>query len=96
MMGYGAGLGFGLGGWFALLGCVLLVVGAIVLIAWAVGKVNYPTQTAAPSQTPGVPTQTAAPRTGSDALEVLRVRFAQGEITADEFVAAKQVLEAGR
>jgi putative membrane protein len=83
MMGYGAGLGFGFGGWFALLGCVLLVVGAIVLIAWAVGKVDQPRQT-------------AAPRTGSDALEVLRVRFAQGEITADEFVAAKQVLEAGR
>jgi Predicted membrane protein (DUF2078). len=96
MMGYGAGLGFGFGGWLAILGCVLLVVGAIVLIAWAIGKVTHPAQTAAPLQTPALPTPTAAPRTGSDALEVLRVRFAQGEITADEFVAAKQVLEAGR
>ena len=96
MMGYGAGLGFGLGGWFALLGCVLLVVGTIVLIAWAVGKVTHPAQTAAPLQAPALPTPTAAPQTGSDALEVLRLRFARGEITADEFLAAKQVLEAGR
>ena len=96
MMGYGTGLGFGLGGWFALLGCVLLVVGAIVLIAWAMGKVTHPVQAAAPLQTPALPTPTDASRTGSNALEVLRVRFAQGEITADEFEAAKQVLEAGR
>jgi hypothetical protein len=38
MMGYGAGLGFGLGGLLALLGCVLLVVGVVVLIAWALGR----------------------------------------------------------
>jgi uncharacterized membrane protein len=95
MMGYGAGLGFGLGGWFALLGCVLLVVGAIVLIAWAVGKVTHPDQTTAPLQTPALPTVAPALAT-SDALEVLRLRFARGEMTADEFVAAKQVLEAGR
>ena len=96
MMGYGAGLGFGLGGWLALLGCVFLVVGMIVLIAWAVGKVTHGAHAAAPLQTSALPTQTDAPRTGSDALEVLRLRFARGEITADEFLAAKQILEAGR
>lgn len=96
MMGNSAGLGFGFGGWLALVGCVLLVVGAIVLIAWAVGKVTHSAETAAPLQTPALPMPTAAPRTGSDALEVLRVRFAQGEITADEFTAATQVLEARR
>jgi uncharacterized membrane protein len=87
MMGYGAGLGFGFGGLLALLGCVLLVVGVIVLIAWAIGKVGPGTQ-AAPAQ--------ASRPAADDAVEVLRVRFARGEMTADEYLAAKQTLEAQR
>jgi uncharacterized membrane protein len=87
MMGYGAGLGFGLGGLLAFLGCVLLVVGVVVLIAWALGRVGQS------SQAPQV--QTPRPAT-QDAVEVLRLRFARGEVTADEYVAAKQTLEAGR
>jgi len=87
MMGYGAGLGFGFGGLLALLGCVLLVVGAVVLIAWATGRIGHGSPT----------TQVQAPRPGTDdAVEVLRVRFARGEMTADEFLAAKQTLEAQR
>ena len=87
MMGYGAGLGFGFGGLLALLGCVLLVVGLVVLVAWAAGKIGQG----------GQPAATQPPRPAdSDALEVIRLRFARGEMTADEFVAAKQTLEAQR
>jgi putative membrane protein len=87
MMGYGAGLGFGMGGWLGMLGGALLLVGLIVLVAWLIGKVGGSQQ--AP--------QAQAPRpAGDDALEVLRVRFARGEMTADEYLAAKQTLEAGR
>jgi len=87
MMGYGAGLGFGLGGWLVFLGCALLVVGAVLLIAWAVARVAGPA---------GGSPQQAAMTTAPDAVELLRQRFARGEMTADEFAAAKKVLEAGR
>lgn len=87
MMGYGAGLGFGFGGLLALLGCVLLVVGVVVLIAWAIGRIGQPTQA---SWVQGLPPAS------QDAVEVLRLRFARGEMTADEFLAAKQTLEAQR
>jgi uncharacterized membrane protein len=87
MMGYGAGLGFGYGGLLALIGCALLVVGVVVLIAWAIGRVGRPTQ-AASVQGPLPASQ--------DAVEVLRLRFARGEMTADEYTAAKQTLEAQR
>lgn len=87
MMGYGAGLGFGFGGLLALLGCIFLVVGVVVLIAWAIGRIGQPMQA----------TSVQAPPPGSqDAVEVLRLRFARGEMTADEYLAAKQTLEAGR
>lgn len=84
MMGYGAGLGFGLGGWLVVLGFIALVVGAALLIAWALGKAGR-----------GSPTQPTTPA-GPDAVEVFRLRFARGEITTDEYAAAKQVLETGR
>jgi uncharacterized membrane protein len=87
MMGYGAGLGFGFGGLLALLGCVLLVVGVVVLIAWAIGKLGHGTPAA---QVP------APPPASQDAVEVLRLRFARGEMTADEYSAAKQTLETQR
>lgn len=90
MMGYGGGLGFGFGGLLALLGCFLLAVGVVVLIAWASGRIGHP----APAE---LVSQAQIPRPSTqDAVEVLRLRFARGEVTADEYVAAKQVLEAGR
>jgi len=89
MMGYGAGLGFGLGGWLGMLGMVLLVVGVIVLIVWLVGRVAPPAA--------GSGGSSVAPRpAGQDALEVLRLRFARGEITREEYLAAKQTLETDR
>lgn len=87
MIGYGAGVGFGMGGWLGMLGGLLLVVGVIVLIAWLVGRVGQSQQ---------APQRQATPPAGSDAIEVLRVRFARGEMTADEYTAAKQTLEAQR
>jgi uncharacterized membrane protein len=87
MMGYGAGLGFGFGGLLALFGCALLVLGVVVLVGWAVGRLGHGAQ--------AVQVQAAWPA-AQDAIEVLRQRFARGEITADEFTAASQVLEAHR
>ena len=88
MMGYGTGLGFGMGGWLGMLGFMVLIVGLIVLVAWLVGR-NGP---AGQGQLP-----TPAPRSsGQDAVEVLRLRFARGEITQDEYLAAKQTLESDR
>jgi putative membrane protein len=84
MMGYGGGLGFGLGSWLGMLGFMLLIVGVIVLAAWLVGRAAP----VAPSTQPRPASQ--------DALEVLRMRFARGEITGDDYLAAKQTLEADR
>jgi uncharacterized membrane protein len=85
MVGYGAGLGFGAGGWLVFLGCALLIVGVVVLIAWLVGRTG-----------PAVH-QVAAPRAADqDAKEILRLRFARGEISKDDYLATKQTLDADR
>lgn len=86
MFGYGAGAGFGLGGWLGMLGMIAIVIGVILLVVWLLGR-SAPT---APFQAPGV-----SPG-GNDALELLRMRFARGEITEDEYRSAKVVLEEGR
>jgi putative membrane protein len=87
MMGYGAGLGFGFGGLLMMLGWVLLVVGLVVVAAWAIGKVGN----SGPASTGDAPRAAS-----SDAVEVLRLRFARGEMTAEEYQAAKQTLEGER
>lgn len=85
MMGYGTGVGFGLGGWLGMLGMIIVVVGVVLLIAWLVGRVAPATQMQPP-----------VGKSGQDAFELLRMRFARGEITQDEYRAAKQVLEEAR
>lgn len=85
MMGYGTGVGFGLGGWLGMLGMIIVVVGVVLLIAWLVGRVAPATQMQPP-----------VGQSGQDAFELLRMRFARGEITQDEYRAAKQVLEEAR
>lgn len=87
MMGYGDGFGFGMGGWLWMLGGVLLLVGVVVLIVWLIGRAG---QTSHAAGTPG--TRPA----NEDAAEILRLRFARGEITADEYAAARRTLEDGR
>ncbi len=83
MMGYGAGLGFGLGGMLWVLACILLVVGLVVLVAWAVSRgTAHGGATASPA--------------GSDPLDILRARFARGEISEAEYTQAANVLRSGR
>jgi uncharacterized membrane protein len=80
----------GLGGWLTVLGCIALVVGLVLILAWALGKLGD-RQDRGGSRVVG-PT---VPPT-SDAVEVLRLRFARGEMTAEEYREARQVLEAGQ
>jgi uncharacterized membrane protein len=63
---------------------VLLVVGIVVLIAWLVGRNAHASQ----------PTTTRP--TEQEPLETLQLRFARGEISRDEYLAAKQTLEMDR
>jgi putative membrane protein len=78
MMGYGWG---GWGGAFWMIGGLLLLIGVIVLVVWAVmtlsrGGGHTPTQEP-PRPTPN---------------DILRERFARGEISEQEFEQAKKVL----
>jgi putative membrane protein len=84
MMGYGTGLGFGLGGMLWMLGGILLIVGLVVLVVWAVSRATVAghATTASPDRT--------------DPLDILRTRFARGEITEAEYTQAANVLKAGR
>ncbi|MHB8959975.1 MAG: SHOCT domain-containing protein [Candidatus Limnocylindrales bacterium] len=97
MMGYGTGLGLGsgLGGWVMMLGGMAAIVGLILMIAWAVGRAGGSSAT-----NPSFPAQGFTPTAGSpsspDAMEVLRLRLARGEISAEEFAATKQTLEGGQ
>lgn len=90
MMGYGAGTWMGLGGWLTVLGCIALVVGLVLIVAWALGKLGDRRDRGGSRVVePTVPAT-------SDAVEVLRLRFARGEMTAEEYREARQVLEAGQ
>lgn len=78
MMGYGWD-GWGAGFW--MIGGLLLMVGVVVLAVWAVLTISRGSGQA-PPQGPSRP----APN------EILRERFARGEITEQEFEQAKKVL----
>lgn len=83
MMGFGTGLGYGLGGVLWTLGCILLVVGLVVLVAWAVSRATTrDVETKAPER--------------PEALDILRARFARGEISEAEYTQAANVLRADR
>jgi putative membrane protein len=84
MWGYGGGLA--LGGWLGMIGMVVLVIGVIVLIVWLITRAGATDTSRGPVARP----------VGQDALELLRMRFARGEITEDEYRAAKRVLEGER
>jgi putative membrane protein len=76
MMGYG---GAGWGGGFWMLGGLLLMIGVIVLVVWAASSVSRG----------GRPWQDSSRPTPN---EIIRERFARGEITEQEFEQARKVL----
>jgi putative membrane protein len=75
-MRYGAG--FDAAGLLWILVAILLVIGLVVLIVWAVSRSTHGVSSASAGRV--------------DALEILRLRFARGEITEAEFVQAKKAL----
>ncbi len=77
MMGYDWAGG---GGWLWMLGGLLLVIGIIVLVAWAVTRTSRAGET--PAQGPSGPTPN----------QILGERFARGELTEQEFEQAKKAL----
>ena len=77
MMGYGWAGG---GGGFWMLGGVLLMIGVIVLVVWAVMNLSRTGRAVTPDPSGRTPN------------EILRERFARGEITEQEFEQAKKVL----
>jgi putative membrane protein len=70
----------GWGGGLWMLGGLLLLIGVVVLVIWAVSTVSRSERT---------PTQDASRPTPH---EILRERFARGEIIEQEFEQAKKVL----
>lgn len=82
MYGYGPGGmmggGFGLiGGVFMLVFWILVIVGVVLLIKWLVDQAGHGHTGSMPS---------------SQALEILKTRYAKGEITKDEFDRTRQDL----
>lgn len=74
---WGSGWWWGMGLWT--LAGLALTIGVVVLIVWAVVNVSRRAEAGgrAPQQTP---------------LDILRERYARGEITAEEFEQAKRIL----
>ena len=68
------------GGWLWMIGGLVVLVGIIVLVVWVIGGINRPAE----RQTDGSPRP--------EALDILRERFARGEITEAEFEQAKRIL----
>lgn len=79
MMGSFGGWDMGFGGWLWVIGGLAFVIGLIVLIGWAVTNA-------------GRRADDATPLAGKTPLDILRERYARGEITADEFEQAKRIL----
>ena len=90
-MVFGTGFGMGVFGLFWLVSAVLSVVLIVVLIMLAVRYLNR-TSPPAHGQWPGQAASPPATPVRPEPLEILRERFARGEITLDEFESAKQAL----
>jgi putative membrane protein len=74
---WGSGWGWGMGLW--MLGGLALTVGMVVLIVWVVVSVS-----GRPDRVHRGPQQTP--------LDILRERYARGEISAEEFEQARRIL----
>jgi putative membrane protein len=79
MMYYGTGWGDGGGGFWTLVG-LLLLIALIVLVVWAAMHLTHAGRVA--MHDPSRPTPN----------DILRERFARGEMTAQEFEDAKKIL----
>ncbi len=77
-MNYGLDMGSSSGFW--MIGGLLMVVGLVVLVVWAVNRSSSRGQSSAP------------PLDDSNALDILRERFARGEISEQEFEQARKTL----
>lgn len=76
---------YGWGGWhpfFWLVGGVLLVVGLVVIVLWVTSSSRHPAPPPPAPRDPSRPTPE----------DILRERFARGEITEEEFERARKVL----
>jgi uncharacterized membrane protein len=78
MNGFWLGTGSGAAGLLGGLGSLLLLAGVVLLVLWAVGRAP----SGAGQTAPAVP----------DPMELLRIRFARGEITEAELADATRVL----
>jgi len=76
MMGYGAD--GGVFGWIWMIGGLLVMIGVVVLIVWAISAMSRG----------GASREPERPRP----LDILRERYARGEITQQEFEQAKKTL----
>ncbi len=74
----------GSGGWLWMIGGLVLMIGIVVLIIWAVGGYNRVTD------------QRTDTSSATDPLGILRARFSRGEITEAEFEQAKRILGYGK
>jgi putative membrane protein len=78
MMGFGWGAG--VGGWLWMVGGLIVMIGIVVLVVWAIGGYNRSADWPAG--------HSARP----EPLDLLRERFARGEISEAEFEQAKRIL----
>lgn len=85
MWGYGFGLGWILMAFGMVLWIALLVILVWALIRWLSSKANTP-----------FPTMTPTPQSGLSAEEILRQRYARGEIDAATYEQMRQRLEGSR
>lgn len=74
------GWGMGLGGWLWMAGGLILVIGIIVLVVAAIACLGRFGERRSNDSTHPEP------------IDILRERFARGEITEDEFLEAKRTL----
>jgi len=80
MMGYEIGYGLGFGGWFFMLSFMLLFL--VLIAAGIVALVKYATKN-----------DTGKPGSSKSALDILKERYAKGEIDESEFEEKKKHLQ---
>jgi uncharacterized membrane protein len=91
-MGVGPGFVFGAGHLFILFGFFVVVAVVIAVIILAVHASTTP---AYPTGAPPMQMGAAPPPARETPLEILARRFASGEITAEEYQRARDLLEGG-